>query len=75
MSERRRSRQSGTKSYAIVTHVEVYVAEVVAPCMIMIAVHSHGRRCRMRLAVRKIVEVEQLNNEYVAVKFLTWKEE
>lgn len=23
---------------------------------------------------RKIVEVEPLNNEYVAVKFLTWKE-
>ena len=24
--------------------------------------------------VRKIMEVEPLNNEYVAVKFLTWKE-
>lgn len=24
--------------------------------------------------IRKIVEVEPLNNEYVAVKFLTWKE-
>ena len=24
--------------------------------------------------VKKIVEVEPLNNEYVAVKFLTWKE-
>lgn len=24
--------------------------------------------------IKKIVEVEPLNNEYVAVKFLTWKE-
>lgn len=24
--------------------------------------------------IKKIVEIEPLNNEYVAVKFLTWKE-
>ena len=36
------------KSSVIAIHVEVDVAEVIAPCMIMIAVHSHGRRCHMR---------------------------
>lgn len=29
---------------------------------------------RREVEIKKIVEVEPLNNEYAAVKFLTWKE-
>ena len=37
----------------MIPHEEAAAAEMETTCMIMIAVHSHGRRCRMRLAGKK----------------------
>ena len=57
------------ESLTIETMTVKQLAEI--PSVTKAAPSNYSRGSR----VRKSVEVEPLNNEYVVVKFLTWKEE